>query len=316
MIYDTIIIGGGPAGLSAAMFTCRKKMSTLVLTVDIGGQTNLASHLENYPGVERQPGLNLMQEFEKQAKHFGAEIKYCKVQKISKKDGAFSVEVGDKTVYQGKTIILAHGKVPRSLGIPGEDEYLGKGVCTCVTCDAPLFTGKAVAVVGGGNSAIEGALDLANIAEKVYLIHRREEFKADEYSIEQAKENPKIEFVLNAVPVEVKGDRFVTCFVVKDAKTEEQKEIKLDGIFIEIGYVVDNSMVEGLVEVNDSNEIVVNTKCETSCEGVFAAGDVTSIQFKQTIIATGEGAKAALSAHAYLRGVTGVSIDWLHHFKK
>lgn len=315
-MYDTIIIGGGPAGLTAAMFTCRKKMKTLVLTVDIGGQTNLASHMENYPGAERQPGNDLMVKIEKQAKHFGAQIVFGKVKKVEKKDDTFTVSMIDGMNYDSKTIILAHGKVPRSLGVKGEDEFMGKGVFSCVARGAPLFQNKTVAVIGGGNSAVEGALDLAAIAKYVYLIHRREEFRADEFSIEQAKNHPNIEIVLNAVPQEIKGDDNVSSIIVKDTKDDKDREIDIDGLFIEIGYVTDNTMVKDLVEFNDTDEIIVNTKCETSCPGIFSAGDVTSIQFKQTIIAAGEGAKAALSAHAFLRGVTGVSIDWLHHFKK
>ncbi len=315
-MYDSVIIGGGPAGLTAAMFTCRKQMKTLVLTVDIGGQTNLASHLENYPGITRKPGKELMIEMEKQAKHFGAEIVFGKVKKIHKKENFFEVEMVDNVVHKTKTVILAHGKVPRSLGIPGEDELLGKGVFSCVATGAPLFDDKVAVVIGGGNSAIEGALDLAAIAKKVYLIHRREEFRADEYSVKQMKNNSRIEIVLNSVPKEIKGNGKVDSIIIENLKTKGSTEIKTDGVFIEVGYVVDNSLVEGLVKFNENNEIVVDTKCKTSCEGVFAAGDATSIHFKQTIIAAGEGAKAALSAHAYVRGVTTTSIDWLHHFKK
>lgn len=315
-MYDTIIIGGGPGGLTAAMFTCRKKMKTLVLTVDIGGQTNLASHMENFPGVTRMPGKDLMVEMEKQAKHFGAEISFGKVKKVNKVEKGFSIEMVDGKVHDGKTVILCHGKVPRSLGIPGEEELLGKGVFSCVATGAPLFNDKIAVVIGGGNSAIEGALDLAAIAKKVYLVHRREEFRADEYSIEQVKNNPKIEIVLNCVPKEIKGEDKVSSIVIECVKDNEIREIETDGVFIEVGYMVDNSIVEDLVDFNSDDEIIVDTKCNTSCEGVFSAGDATSIHFKQTIIAAGEGAKAALSAHAYLRGVTTTSIDWLHHFKK
>lgn len=315
-MYDSIIIGGGPAGLAAAIYTCRKKMKTLVLTMDIGGQTNLASHVENYPGVDAEAGMHLMRKFENQARRFGAEIKVGKVEKVKKGKQGFSVFMSDKTRYEGLTVIVASGKVPRTLNVPGEDKFMGRGVSTCVTCDAPLFRDKVVAVIGGGNSAVEGAMDLSVIAKKVYLIHRREEFRADEYGVQELKKEPKIEIVLNSVPKEVKGSKFVECIVVEDVNTKKKREIELDGVFVEIGYVVDNSIVKGLVEVNKSNEIVVDNKCGTSCPGIFAAGDVTSIQFKQTIIAAGEGAKAALCAHSFVRGTSGTSIDWQHYFKK
>jgi len=315
-MYDSIIIGGGPAGLAAAIYTCRKKMSTLVLTMDIGGQTNLAAHIENYPGVDSEAGMHLMRKFENQAKKFGAEIKVGKVEKVKKEKKGFSVFMSDKTKYKGLTVIVASGKVPRTLNVPGEDKFMGRGVSTCVTCDAPLFRDKVVAVIGGGNSAVEGAMDLSVIAKKVYIIHRRDKFRADEYGIEELKKDPKIEIVLNSVPKEIKGSKFVECIVVEDVNTKKKKEIELDGVFVEIGYVVDNSIVKELVEVNKSNEIVVDNKCGTSCPGIFAAGDVTSIQFKQTIIAAGEGAKAALCAHSFVRSVSGTSIDWQHYFKK
>ena len=315
-MYDTMIIGGGPAGLTAAIYACRKKMKTLVLTVDIGGQTNLPSNIENYPGVESGAGADLMRKFEKQAKKFGAEIKFGKVEKVKKEKDHFLVEMSDKKTYKGKTVILAYGKVPRKLNIPGEDEFMGKGVSTCVTCDAPLFKDKIVAVIGGGNSAVEGALDLTAIAKKVYLIHRRDEFRADEFGVELAKKEKKIEMVLSSVAKEIKGDKFVKSIIIESVNNKEKKELKVDGIFVEIGYVVDSSMIKDLVKVNEFNEIFVNNKCETSCPGVFAAGDVTAIQFKQTIIAAGEGGKAALSAHSFLRGITGASLDWLHYFKK
>lgn len=315
-MYDSIIIGGGPAGLTAAIFTCRKQMSTLLLTVDIGGQTNLASHLENYPGIERHPGKDLMVCMEKQARNFGAEIEFGRVKKVKKEADHFIVEMADGKAYEGMTIILCHGKVPRSVGIPGEDRLLGKGVFSCVATGAPLFDEKIAAVIGGGNSAIEGALDLAAIAKKVYLIHRRDEFRADEYSVKMMRRHKRIELITNAVPKEIIGEDRVETLIIEDVNTKEPREIKTDGVFFEVGYMVDNSLVEELVYFNDENEIIVDTRCNTSCKGVFAAGDATSIHFKQTIIAAGEGAKAALSAHAFLRGVSGTSIDWLHHFKK
>jgi thioredoxin-disulfide reductase len=314
-MYDTIIIGGGPAGLTAAMYTCRKKMTTLVLTMDIGGQTNLTTHLENYPGYGGGPGVDLMKKFEEQAKNFGAEIKFAKVEKVKKEKEGFCVEVGEEEKFYAKTIILAYGKVPRSLNIPGEDKFMGKGVSTCVICDAPLFKDKTVAVIGGGNSAVDGAGELAGIAKKVYLVHRRDQFRADEASVEKVKKEENVELVLSNVPKEIKGDKFVESLIVENVNTKKRRELAVDGVFIEIGYIVDNSMIKDIVKVNRFNEIIINEKCQTSCRGIFAAGDVTTVPFKQTIIAAGDGAKAALQAHAFLRG-TATAIDWLHSTKK
>ncbi|MBL7054734.1 thioredoxin-disulfide reductase [Candidatus Woesearchaeota archaeon] len=314
-MYDVIIIGGGPAGLAAAIYTCRKNLKTLILTLDFGGQTNLTADLENYPGYEGGSGLDLMKKFEGQAKKFGAEIKIAKVEKVRKEKGGFSVELGDEEKFSAKTIILAYGKVPKSLNIPGEDEHMGKGVSTCVICDAPLFKGKTVAVVGGGNSAVEGAIELAGIAKKVYLIHRRDQFRADESSIEKIKKEKNVELVLSSTPKKINGKKFVKSITVENLNTQEKRELEVDGVFIEIGYVVDNSMIKDIVDVNRQNEVVINEKCQTSCKGIFAAGDVTTVPFKQTVIAAGDGAKAALQVHAFLRGIA-TSIDWVHSTKK
>lgn len=309
-MYDVIIVGAGPAGLTAALYTGRKNLKTLILTVDVGGQCNLTSQIDNYPGVESMPGFELTQKMEEQVKKTGVEIVNAKVEKIEKNKDHFIVKNKNKE-FQAKTIILAIGRVPRTLDIPGEDTYLGKGVHTCTTCDAPLYNGKTVAIIGGGNSAFDGALELSRIgAEKVYLIHRRTEFRADDTTVEKARQDQKIEIVTPFSPVEIKGEKFVQSIVLKNNETEEEKEVKIDGVFIEIGSIVDTNAVKDLVEINKFNEIVVDKHCRTNLEGVFAAGDATNIKYKQCIIAAGEGAKAALEAYNYLTGGKGLGFDW------
>lgn len=308
-LYDIIIIGAGAAGLTAAIYTCRKKLSTLILTADIGGQTNLTNHIENYPGVDACPGPDLMKKFEQQAKSFGAEIIMARATKIDKKKNVFSVSAGDND-YAGKALILAFGKVHRSLNIPGEAKFLGRGVSTCVTCDAPLFKNKTVAVVGGGNAAVEGALELAEIAKKVYLVHRRNEFRADEITVDKLRKNKKVELVLSHIPVEIKGEKFVKSLVVQNVGSKATKELLVDGIFIEIGYEVDTGIVKHLVKLTDKNEIITDSACRTSEPAIFAAGDVTTTLYKQTVISAGEGAVAALSAHKFLTGGKETSLDW------
>jgi thioredoxin-disulfide reductase len=309
--YDVVIVGAGAAGMTAAIYTCRKSLKTVVISVDIGGQSNLTNHIENYPGVDAMPGGELMQKFYSKAKSFGAEFVSGKVIKVEKDKNGFKLTLANKDVYTAKGVILAFGAVPRELGVPGESKFMGRGLSTCATCDAPLYRNKAVAVVGGGNSAVEGALELVHAgAKQVYLVHRRNEFRADEISVEKMKKEKLITVTTPYVPVEIVGDKFVTGLKVKNAETNEEKLLAVNGVFKEIGYVVDVSAVKGLVEVNEKNEVVINSGNHTSVPGIFAAGDATSVPYKQTVISAGEGAKAALECYKHITGKDEVGIDW------
>lgn len=311
-MYDVIVVGAGAAGLTAAVYTCRKKLKTLVISFDLGGQTNLTSNIENYPGVEPMHGNELMLKFEKNAKSFGAELVYGKVVRIEKKDKDFSVILSNGEVYETKTVILAFGKVPKTLCIPGEEKFLGRGISTSAVYDSHFYHGKKVAVVGGGNSALEAVIELAKTAVKVYLIHRREEFRADGVIIDKIKRLKNAEIILNTVAKEVKGDNRLKSLCVENLKNGEHKELEIEGIFIEIGFMIDASMVKDLVKLNERGEIIIDDRCNTSCPGIFAAGDSTTVPFKQTVISAGEGAKAGLEAYRYLTGGKGVTIDWTH----
>lgn len=309
-MYDVIIVGAGAAGLTAAVYTCRKKLKTAVISIDIGGQTNLTNHIENYPGTGPMSGPELMQRFQNEAIGFGAEIIMGKADKVDKTEKGFKIHLANDEEYECKSLILAYGKVPRSLGIENEERFFGRGVSTCVTCDAPLYKNRETAVIGGGNSAVEGALELATIAKKVYLIHRRDTFRADEVTVEKLKEHKNIEVVLNTVSTKVIGGKNVDGMEVENIVTKEKRTLKVDGIFIEIGYIVDTSFVSHLVKVNDKKEIIVDENCNTSYPGIFAAGDITPVKYKQTVIAAGEGSKAALECYRWLTGGKGAILDW------
>ncbi len=312
-LYDVIVIGGGAAGMTAAIYTCRKKLKTLIITIDVGGQNLLTEQEENYPGYLDLSGPKLMSIFENQAKKFGAEFAFGKAKTVKKNGNNFIVTLANDESYECRALILAFGKVPRSLGIPGEEKFMGRGVSTCATCDAPLFRNKRVAVVGGGNSAVEAAELLTRFSTHVYLIHRRDAFRADEITIDKVKSAKNAEFVLNSIPVDVRGDKFVAGIVVEDVNTKQQKELKVDGVFVEIGYIVDTEFVKDFVKLNDGREIIANDYCETGYPGVFAAGDVTHVPYKQTVISAGMGATAGLSAYNYLmklEGKPGAKIDW------
>lgn len=312
-IYDVIIVGGGAAGLTAAIYAGRKKMKSLLATVDIGGQTNLTPHIENYPGYASKSGPELMKIMEQQARSFGCEFVFGKVVKAEKLGKTFSVTLSNNDKFTSKTLILANGKVPKTPGIPGEEKFMGRGISTCAVCDAPIFKNKNVAIIGGGNSALDAAELTSKFSSKVYLVHRRNEFRGDAMLVERVKRIKNVEFVLNHVPVEVKGDKFVKSLVTADVATKERKEIKVDGVFLEIGYVVDTEFVKGLVRLNSANEIIVDNLCRTSQSGIFAAGDITDTPYKQTVVAAGSGASAALSAYNYLQNLGGgqpVKSDW------
>lgn len=310
--YDVIIIGGASAGLTAAIYASRRALKTLVLTKDIGGQLSTTPDVENYPGYEFIEGWTLSDKFKKQAEKFGAEIKFAEVTSVDKDGDNFTVTTSGAT-YKTQAVILAFGKTPRNLEVPGEKEFQGKGVSYCATCDMPFFKKKTVAVVGGGNSALDAAVYGSNLAEKVYLIHRRDQYRGEQVIIDRMKATPNIEPVYNAVVKEVKGEGVVKSVTVTDVMTGEEKQITVDGVFVEIGYVVKAEFVKHLVEMTPYNEIITDKHMMTSVPGIFAAGDLTTSAYKQAVISAGEGCIAALATYEYLmkkQGKTAVMTDW------
>lgn len=310
--YDIIIIGGASAGLTAAIYSSRRAMKTLVLTKDIGGQLSTTPDVENYPGFERIEGWTLSEKFKTQAELFGAEIKFTEVTAVKVVGDEFIVEAHAEN-YHARSVLLAFGKTPRNLDVPGEKQFQGKGVSYCATCDIPLYKGKTVAVVGGGNSALDAAIYGSDIAAKIYLIHRRDQFRGEQILIDRVKAKANVEVIYNAVAKEVKGDTRVTSLVVTDTTTDQDREITLDGVFVEIGYIVKAEFIKGLVELTEKNEIITDKHMMTSVPGIFAAGDLTTSIYKQAVISAGEGCSAALAAYEYLmkkEGKTPVMVDW------
>lgn len=308
-MYDVIIIGAGAAGMTAAIYAGRKELKTALITIEIGGQTSQAMQLENYPGFKGE-GLELMDKFREQAMGFGAEIMPGRVNNISKSEQGFEVTLTDDRKFEAKALILAYGKVPRSLDVPGEKKYIGKGLHVCAVCDAPLYHDKVVAIIGGGNSALDSAMYLSKIAKKVYIVHRRDEFRGDKLLAKRVKEKDNVEIILNHIPKEIVGEESVEKLVLENVNGNSKRELEVDGIFSEIGFTIDVSFVKDIVDINERKEIKIDKHCKTSHDGIFAAGDVTDIEYKQTIISAGEGAKAALSAYAYLQGKEITAKDW------
>jgi len=302
-MYDLIIIGAGPAGLTAALYAARRTLKTLVISKDLGGQTNLALDIENYPGVMDLSGAKLMEKFKQQAESFGAEIKFDLAKDIKKQNDVFEILTESGQVYKSKAIILAFGKVPRKLNIKGETEFLGKGIVYCTTCDAPLFSNKDVVVIGGGNAAADAALLLSKIANKVYLVHRRNQFRAEDILVKRMQEDINIEFVLNSTIEEVKGTNFVEEVIIKNTETNVISQIDAQGVFVEIGFEVKTDFIKMLVKLNKAGEIIIDKFNQTSLPGIFAAGDITTVPYKQTIISAGEGSKSALSVYNYLNNI-------------
>jgi thioredoxin-disulfide reductase len=310
--YDLIIVGGACAGLSAATYASRRALKTLVITKDIGGQIATTPTVENYPGIDFITGPALAEDMLKQAEKWGAEVRYDEVSWLKKlSEKSFEVGTVSGTTYASQSLLLAYGKTPRSLGVPGELEYAGRGVSYCVTCDAPLFKNKRVVVVGGGSSALEGALILSKVCEKVYLVHRRPEFRGEDVLVSQIMATPNIELVLPTASQEIIGDgSVVTGLRVQNLVNQENTLLEVSGVFVEIGFIVNTALIKDFVELDRFNQIITNNKQETSVPGVFAAGDITDTIFKQAVISASEGAKAALSAYSYINDGKPVGVDW------
>lgn len=299
-LYDVAIIGGGPAGLSAAVYTMRKDLDTVLVTGDIGGQVSWTSAVENYIGYRYIEGNELVDKFFDQVKQF--ELAYGEKLNVTsiKKEDNYTIELDNGTSVKARCVIVASGKSYRMLNVPGEKELIGRGVAFCVTCDAPLFKGKKVCVVGGGNSGVEAAIDLAKVASDVVLVQFIDRLTADEVLVKKLKEYSNISYIYDSEVVEIIGQSGVEGVRIRDKYGGGAVDIDVKGIFIEIGLIPNSDFVSDLLDLNKDNEIKIDCRCHTNLPGIFAAGDVTDVPYKQIVIAASEGAKAALSAHKYI----------------
>jgi alkyl hydroperoxide reductase subunit F len=296
-VFDVIIVGGGPAGMTAAVYAIRKKMATLLLTKEFGGQLLWTRDIENYMGFQYITGPELISKFEEHVKQFPVKIEYTEVISLAKDDDGYFIVSGSTAQYRGKTVILATGKRPRRLMVPGEEEFTGRGVGYCATCDGPLFADKTVAVVGGGNSAFQAAFELSTMASLVYLVVRSE-IRADPIVVDKVKAAANIEVLMGYDSREIHGSQTVDGFVIEGGGGS--RKLAVEGVFVEIGLDPNSEPFGAIAKLNENQEIIVDCRARTNIPGLFAAGDVTSGPDKQIIIAASEGAKAALGAFEYL----------------
>ncbi|QVK17493.1 FAD-dependent oxidoreductase [Mycoplasmatota bacterium] len=297
-IYDVIVIGGGPAGLNASLYAKRKGLLVGIIATNLGGQVMNTSIVDNYLGLNHMSGEALIEQFTNHVNDLNIPIlEAVTVSQIKSANHLHEVHLSDKEIYRAKTLIIATGSKPRRLNIPGETEYLGKGIAYCAICDAPLFKGKDVVIAGGGNSAVEAALDLSKIAKSITLVHRSQ-FRADKILVEKILSDSNIKVHLQTQILEVIGDNTMTGIRVKDENGE--RVISSDGLFIEIGTIPNSTFLPNNLIKNERGEIITDEHNQTNIDGIFACGDITQIPYKQIIIAASEGAKAALSVNEYL----------------
>jgi thioredoxin reductase (NADPH) len=302
-IFDLIVVGGGAAGLTAGIYSSRARLSTLILNEGaVGGQMVLTHEIANYPGVEKTNGYLLASTMKKQAMEFGCKIKSNLEIKTYELEGEIKrVVLEDGREFRSRTVILAPGGSPRSLQLPGEDKYKGSGISYCATCDGEFFTGKEVIVVGGGNSALEEAVSLTSHAEKVTIVHQFDHFQAFQHAIDQARLNPRIEFVMESELRSFSGNGVLEEVSLEHLPSGEITSKSIDGVFIFVGYVPNTAGLKGIVELNERNEILVDKDMRTSLPGVFAAGDCIQKKYRQVTTAVADGTIASLSAAEYLR---------------
>ena len=299
-IYDLIIIGAGPAGMSAGIYAARKLLKTLLISKNVGGQVTDAWEIDNYLGFSQVDPAGLIKKFNEHVEKFSIEKIIARhVASLQINDDIKSVTTDDGKTYYAKTLIIATGKRPRKLGLPEEKKLGGKGVAYCATCDAPLFAGADVAVAGGGNSALGAAMDLIKIANSVHIVSITP-LTGDPIYQDKLRSSDKVTIYTEHEIVKLLGDTVLEGLEIRSLKTGETKRLDVEGLFVEIGLLPNSDIVKGMLNLNQYGEIVVDYKCHTGFPGVFACGDVTNVPFKQVIVAAGEGAKAALAAYEYL----------------
>ncbi len=303
-IYDLIIVGAGPAGMTAGVYAARKKLKTLIISKDIGGQASWSSDIENYLGFSMITGPELVKKFEEHLEEFKEDVELrvsiSGINKVSKKGKNFLVETGDGKKEEAKAIIIAGGKVPRELGVKGEKEFLNRGVTYCAWCDGPLFKGKDVAIIGGGNSALDAALNVSKLVKQIYIVNITNELTGDPVMIDKVMDLHHIRIMNNTEIVEIEGDKLVDTLRIKSRDGGLEKDLHVSGVFIEVGSLPATDYLKGFVKQNKNGEIIIDELNSTSVPGVFAAGDITEVVEKQIITAAGEGAKAAIQASIYL----------------
>jgi len=302
MTYDLIVIGSGPAGVTAAIYASRQKMKLLLISKDMGGQiAKKAVDIENYPGFDKISGPNLIKVFEEQLKTNKVEIIFDEVLKIVKEENIFKISTAFGEAYEALTVIMCTGGDPRPLEVAGEKEYIGKGVSYCALCDGPIFRDKTVAVVGGGNSGFETALFLSNYVKKIYILEFGNQVRADQENQKIVLGTKKVEIITNAKVLKIEGEKFVKSLSYQDTKNNQEKKLDLDAVFVEIGYSPATAFVKDLVDFSERDEIISDLETfATRTPGLFAAGDCNKGKYKQIITAAGEGATAALAAYDYL----------------
>ncbi len=306
-IYDVIIIGSGPAGITAGIYAVRREMKALVIGKDVGGQVVWASEVDNYPGLPRIGNIELIEKWHEHAKGLGVQFKLDEIKEI-RKEGEYFNLFTNKETYTTRTVIIAMGLVPRRLAIPGEEKLTGKGVSYCANCDSPFYRNQDVAVVGGGNSALDAAEILSKIAKQVYLVHRRDEFRGFDALLSEVKSKPNVKIYTPCEISEIQGEERVTGLKLKDTKNGECSEVKLNGVFIEIGRIAHSDLVAEFVDRTKKGQIIVDDKCRTKTPGLYAAGDITTTPYKQITIAMGQATIAALAAYEYIQMKEGKDI--------
>ena len=298
---DVCIIGAGPAGMTAAVYVARKRLSAAIVTKDVGGQVAWTKDIENYMGYQYVTGRELTAKFEEQIMQFPIPMVIDEVSEIKPAKGDFVVLTRGGRSIAARTVIVASGKRPMTLGMPNEQRLIGRGVSYCSTCDGPLFSKKDVVVIGGGNSAVQAAVEMSGIANKVYIVSRSP-WRADPVVAEKADRLPNLVKKMGFEPVDVLGESTVMGVRIRDTRSGKTEDLSVQGVFLEIGLAPNSDFVKGFLDLNEWGEILVDSNCMTKIPGIFAAGDVTQVHDKQIVIAAGEGAKAALSVHEYLMG--------------